>query len=315
MSNTFINDVNEGLSKPNKSLSSKYFYDKIGDAIFVEIMNMPEYYLTNAEMDIFKNQTQGIITSLELNPQIPFELIELGAGDGTKTKHLLKKLDENGYDFKYFPIDISQNALDQLERSLNTELPNINVSKQQGDYFDILASLKATNTQKVVLFLGSNIGNLTDDSAKQFITELSNVLNTNDKVLLGVDLIKPESIVLPAYNDSQGITKRFNLNLLSRINKELKANFDIKAFNHIPEYTENEGIARSYLVSTKAQSVTIDELNKTFTFYEGEKIHTETSRKYNDTILNNILENSNLEVVTKLMDSNLYFADYILKKR
>ena len=129
-----------------------------------------------------------------------------------------------------------------------------------------------------------------------------------------MDLIKSKDIVLPAYNDETGVTKAFNLNLLSRINNELDANFNIESFSHQPEYTETEGIARSFIVSNKDQMVTIGALNKTFHFEKNEKIHTEISRKYNDAILNNILENSQLKIVTKLLDSKSYFADYILIK-
>ncbi|AXO79488.1 L-histidine N(alpha)-methyltransferase [Olleya aquimaris] len=314
MNNTFLNDVDKGLSSTPKYLLSKYFYDKIGDALFVDIMNMPEYYLTRAEFDIFKNQTQNLIETLKLRKDTFFELIELGAGDGTKTKQLLKALDTANYNFNYVPIDISQNALDQLKSSINSELPNINTTPKQGDYFNVLSSLKQSNHPKVILFLGSNIGNLNDILAQDFLTKLADSLQANDKVCIGLDLIKSEKIVLPAYNDSQGITRRFNLNLLERINKEFDANFDIDTFKHQPEYTEDEGIARSYLVSTKSQTVTIKALNKSFHFMEGERIHTETSRKYNDAILNGFLKKTSLKVIDKLMDSNQYFADYILNK-
>lgn len=315
MNNNFLNDVDKGLSNTPKYLLSKYFYDKKGDALFVDIMNMPEYYLTRAEFDIFKNQTQNIIKALQLNKNTFFELIELGAGDGTKTKELLKVLDTENYDFNYVPIDISQNALDQLKQSVNKELPNVKTTTKQGDYFNVLASLKQSNHPKIILFLGSNLGNLSDVQAEDFLSKLSDSLRPNDKVLLGLDLIKSRDIVLPAYNDSQGITKRFNLNLLDRINNELGADFDTNAFIHQPEYTEEEGIARSYIVSTTNQNVTVKSLNKTFHFMEGERVHTETSRKYNDTILDSYLKNTSLQVIDKLMDSNTYFADYILDKK
>lgn len=310
----FKTDINEGLSKPSKTLPSKYFYDKIGDALFVKIMNLPEYYLTKAEFDIFKNQTKNIISALGIKPDAYFELIELGAGDGTKTKELLKVLLDENYQFEYLPIDISKNALHKLETNLNEELPSLKVSKKQGDYFSVLDSLKTSKHPKIVLFLGSNIGNMEDERAKQFILNLSKTLHTNDKILLGVDLIKSKDIVLPAYNDKTGVTKAFNLNLLNRINKELDANFNIDDFSHQPEYIEKEGIARSYIVSNKDQDVTIGALNKTFQFKKEEKIHTEISRKYNDAVLNSILENSDLKIVTKLLDSKAYFADYIIIK-
>lgn len=315
MNKNFQNDIDLGLSALNKTLPSKYFYDEIGDALFVEIMNMPEYYLTNAEFDIFKNQNQQLIKALKLENNNFFELVELGAGDGTKTKQLLKALDDQNYNFKYAPIDISENALIQLKASVNNELPRIQIHPRQGDYFNVLADLKTSAQPIIVLFLGSNIGNLTDARAKEFIQKLDDNLKTGDKVVLGVDLIKPKSVVLPAYNDAQGITKRFNLNLLTRINKELGADFDIDTFEHQPEYNEEEGIARSFLVSTKDQIVSIKSLDKTFTFKKGEKIHMETSRKYNDLILSEILDGSSLIISDRLTDSQQLFADYILEKR
>ncbi|MBQ0767704.1 MAG: L-histidine N(alpha)-methyltransferase [Bizionia sp.] len=314
MKDTFKDDINSGLSADKKSLPSKYFYDKIGDALFVKIMNLPEYYLTRAEFDIFKNQTHDIIDALKIKPDTYFELIELGAGDGTKTKELLKVLSNKNYAFQYVPIDISLNSLEQLDSRLSVELPTVKVAKKQGDYFRVLESLKKSQHPKVVLFLGSNIGNLTDVEAERFIINLSEALNTNDKVLLGVDLIKPAHIVLPAYNDSVGVTKAFNFNLLHRINSELDANFNIDQFSHTPEYSETTGIAKSYIVSDKDQNVTIGALNKTFQFKAGEKIHTETSRKYNDAVLASILKNSALSITAKLLDSKKYFADYILEK-
>lgn len=311
---SFKKDVDLGLSAGLKNLSSKYFYDKKGDALFVEIMNMPEYYLTNAEYDIFKNRTQDLISALKIDKTTDFDLIELGAGNGTKTKELLKVLDYHDYKFTFLPVDISKNALSQLEKSIKKELPTIKVHTMQGDYFNVLEDIKTYHKPKILLFLGSNIGNLNDAKASDFLQKLGGALNKNDKVILGVDLIKPEHIVLPAYNDAQGITKRFNLNLLERINRELNANFDLNSFSHHPEYNENEGIARSYLLSTKKQDVKIGALDKVFKFQKGERIHTETSRKYNESVLDDILKNSNLKIIDKLTDSKNYFADFILEK-
>lgn len=314
MTNTFKIDVERGLESQPRTLPSKYFYDKIGDALFVEIMNLPEYYLTRCEMDIFQNKTSELISSLDLTSDSYFELIELGAGDGTKTKELLRSLDSQNYQFEYFPIDISSNALELLEKNLNEELPNVAVQSRQGDYFEVLASLKKSKKPKVVLFLGSNIGNMMDDLASQFIYNLGANLQEGDKLVLGVDLIKSKEIVLPAYNDSKGITAQFNRNLLERINSELDANFDLNQFIHLPEYDESEGIAKSFIVSTEDQTVEIKSLGKSFHFLKGEKIHTEISRKYNDILIEKIIANTDFKVETKILDSKSYFADYILKR-
>ncbi|GAA3783535.1 L-histidine N(alpha)-methyltransferase [Corallibacter vietnamensis] len=314
MTNTFKEDVRKGLEQPQKTLPSKYFYDKKGDALFVEIMNLPEYYLTRCELEIFKNKTNALIKALQLKTNTHFELIELGAGDGLKTKHLLKALKDQHFNFEYIPIDISANALQLLQQDLNKTLPDIAVTPKQGDYFEVLASLKHNNNPKVILFLGSNIGNMEDAIAQQFIYNLGANLQKNDMLLLGVDLIKPEEIVLPAYNDSKGITAQFNLNILERINNELEANFNLDYFEHLPKYDAVKGIAESYILSTKAQTVTIKAMNATFDFDEGEKIHTEISRKYNDKLIHNVIANTDFTIEDKILDSKAYFADYILKR-
>ena len=311
---TFRNDVEKGLLSNPKTLSSKYFYDKKGDALFVEIMNLPEYYLTRSELDIFKNKTADLIDSFKMQVDSYFELIELGAGDGLKTKELLKSLTTQNYNFEYFPIDISSNALGQLKQDLNTEIPNLSVKTQQGDYFEVLDSLKKSKQPKVILFLGSNIGNMTDDQAAKFIYKLGANLNPGDKLLLGVDLIKSKEIVLPAYDDSKGITAAFNLNLLDRINNELGGDFNLNQFEHQPEYDETEGIAKSYIVSAENQIVSIKSIGTSFSFTKGEKIHTEISRKYNDELIQQIIANTDFSIDTKIMDSKAYFADYILTR-
>lgn len=315
MIDTFKYDVDKGLSLNPKRLPSKYFYDQKGDALFVKIMNMPEYYLTRCELDIFKNKTQQLIEALNLKPKQYFELIELGAGDGLKTKELLKRLESQNFNFDYFPIDISSNILNHLKEDLELTLPKVSVKPRQGDYFDVLETFKQNKNPKVILFLGSNIGNMSDAQASQFIYNLGRNLQKGDTLLLGVDLIKPKEIVLPAYNDQQGITAAFNLNLLHRINKELGGSFNLKQFIHQPEYNEQEGIAKSYIVSTTKQTVEIKAIGKHFDFLEGEKIHTEISRKYNDKLIQKIISPTDFRLKTKIMDSKSYFADYILTKQ
>ena len=313
MIDQFKKDIIEGLSKQNKTLPSKYFYDKKGDKLFQQIMAMPEYYLTNAEMDIFQNKTLELIQALKVDKNTHFELIELGAGDGTKTIHLLRALIQNEYDFKYLPVDISQNALDGLETMLGEQLPELNLETKQGDYFEKLNDLKQSNHPKIVLVLGSNIGNLLDHQATKFIYNLGKYLSQGDRIILGVDLIKGKEIVLPAYNDAQGITAEFNLNLLDRINCELGANFNRNQFVHQPDYDEVEGIAKSYLVSLIDQKVNLN--GNSFSFVKGEKIHTEISRKYNDQILNEILSETDIKLVDKITDQQNLFADYILERQ
>lgn len=308
----FAKDVKEGLSKSPKVLSSKYFYDKKGDELFQKIMALPEYYLTRAEFEIFSKKTDQLIDSFNVKKDEYFELIELGAGDGTKTVELLTLLQAENYKYDYFPIDISTNALDGLESMLSDRLPNLNVKKRQGDYFGVLSSFKESRNKKVVLFMGSNIGNMNDEKATNFIYKLGTNLSAGDILLIGVDQIKSKDIVLPAYNDSTGITRDFNLNLLERINRELGADFKIDNWSHSPEYSEQTGYAKSFIKSEIDQTVTIEAVEESFTFYEGEKIHTEISRKYNDEILQNIIGGTDFRLYNKLTDSKGWFADYVL---
>lgn len=314
MTDQFKTEIIEGLSKAQKTLPSKYFYDAKGDKLFQQIMAMPEYYLTRAEFEIFTNQAADIVSSFEIETKNAFEIIELGAGDGTKTLKLLEECLRLSDQFQYKPIDISTHALQGLVAMLHQKLPNLTVSPQQGTYFDVLQDLSVSPNPKIVLFLGSNLGNLEDSAAARFMRNLSDCLSPGDKVLLGLDLIKPAHIVLPAYNDEQGITREFNLNLLDRINQELGGNFNRSQFEHAPEYDEKEGIAKSYIRSKIDQTVSLTDCEKTFFFKSGERINTEISRKYNDDIIATIIAETDLRIQSKFVDSQHYFADYLLTK-
>ena len=313
--NTFLEDINIGLSSEKKFISSHFFYDNIGDELFQRIMNLPEYYLTNCELEIFRDQSENIISSFDITKNQEFELIELGAGDGKKTQYLLDNLLKSDYCFKYIPVDISQNSLNVISDRLTNLFPDLDIEAKQGEYFKVLDELFKSKKPKVILFIGSNLGNLNDEVAHDFLHKLALHLKPNEKLLLGLDLIKSQDIVLPAYNDAAGVTRDFNLNLLKRINEDLGADFILENFEHQPEYTEEEGVAKSYLVSKKKQSVYIKDLDKTFKFDENEKIHTEISRKYNDEILSDLLKDSSLKISDKFLDSKKYFADYILTKK
>ncbi len=308
----FKEEVDRGLSCTPKRLPSKYFYDERGDALFIAITRMPEYYLTRAEFEILSQKTQCITQALGLQKGKYFELVELGAGHGSKTKALIRAWHRAAYRFTYLPIDISPCALDGLIAGLSRELPGVSIRAQCGDYFEILDSLRGDRHPKVVLFLGSNMGNMPDEQAAEFVHELGARLKPGDSLLLGLDLIKDAAIVLPAYRG--GITRDFNLNLLLRINRELVGDFDVKAFEHRVEYDVREGIVKSYLESTRPQEVRISKIGKRFFFEKGERIHTEISRKYDDRILARIIADSGFRIVDKLMDGQGWFADYVLKR-
>ena len=202
---TFAQDVAKGLSQEQYSIPSKYFYDEIGDGLFMEIMRLPEYYLTRAEMDIFSNQQSEIVKALGIQLGSDYQIIELGAGDGTKTMELLNYLEQGGHRFDYLPVDISAHALDVLERRFQQHIPNVKVQKMVGDYFKVLEDLQFSAKPKIVLFLGSNLGNMLDREASAFLSQLSKCLNQGDKVLIGLDMIKNADVVLPAYDDKKAL--------------------------------------------------------------------------------------------------------------
>lgn len=314
MSDEFANDVAEGLSATPKTLPSKYFYDAAGDDLFIQIMDLPEYYLTRAEMEIFREQTEPLIEALGQAPEEPFELIELGAGDGQKTFHLLKALLSADYEFTYVPVDISANVLKHLKTYLADKLPELKIRTEQGDYFKRLKGLQETDLPRVILYLGSNLGNLTDDKSKAFMEKLSRRLAPGDRLILGVDKKKSADIVLPAYNDAAGVTAAFNLNLLTRINRELGGEFDLAQFRHAPEYDEENGVAISYIESMADQTVKIGALDKSVYFAKNEKIRVEISRKYDLPIIHKIIADTPFEIETVFRDSQDFYLDIVLLK-
>ena len=303
------------MSAAQKYIPSSYFYDAKGDALFQKIMHLPEYYLTAAEFEILKYQSAEIIRSAAF--QEPLDLIELGAGDGTKTKLLLRELMEQGVDFTYYPVDISKNALWLLEKGLRYELGlELKMEPIVGDYFDVLEAhpLKGRRNQRFTLFLGSTIGNFDRDGGNQFLYRLAESMRPKDLLMLGFDLKKDPHAIAAAYNDSQGVTRDFNLNLLQRMNTELDADFDVSAFSHYPLYDPEDGAAKSYLVSHKKQSVFVGGLGRYFDFEAGEVIFTEISRKFAEGDIEKLASYAGLKIKDSFYDSRHYFTDVLMRK-
>ena len=305
----FALDIKSGLLAKPKTISSKYFYDKAGDKIFQSIMNMKEYYLTTSEFEIFSMQKEEILNQI-VKAGSSFNLIEFGAGDGYKTKVLMEYFLSRNAEFKYVPIDISKNALDSLENDLETNQPKLQVECLEGEYFTALQRLnKLEGTRKVILFLGSNIGNFTNQQAINFLSKLRENVSHGDQVLIGFDLKKDPRVIQDAYDDSSGITKAFNLNLLSRINRELGADFNIANFDHFPLYDPLTGLTKSYLISKTEQTVQIDRLELNVKFKAWEVIHTEISQKFDMAMINHLAEQAGFNVVHNFFDSKSYYVD------
>jgi dimethylhistidine N-methyltransferase len=302
----FAHDVLKGLSQQHKSIPCKYIYDEKGSELFCKIMELPEYYLTDCEknaLDIHKDVICDVIGHGHSN------LIELGAGDGMKTKILLKHLLERDLDFQYCPIDISESAIVNLSHFLNREYPGLKIKGLITDYFQGLTWLSQQNSfQNIVLFLGSSIGNFSPHEAMDFLKHLRKSINKDDYLLIGFDLKKDTNTIVRAYNDAQGITEQFNINILSRINRELDGEFNLNFFRYYSTWEESSSAIKSYLISTCNQKVKIKNLNTSFTFNDGEVIHTESSYKFTTDQCSAMADDAGFEIIENFFDDRNYFV-------
>ncbi|MCB1025237.1 MAG: L-histidine N(alpha)-methyltransferase [Acidobacteria bacterium] len=307
--NSFAEDILEGLSDEPKRLSSKYFYDDEGSRLFQQIMKLPEYYLTRSEYEIFSRQTKDIFDAFEVEKG-EFDLVELGAGDGTKTSLLVDYFLDHRAKFRYVPIDISSEALNFLTEKFHKEFPALDMKTERGDYFKTLETFQEKfDRRKIILFLGSNIGNFSAENARGFFSRIREVMNDDDLILIGFDLHKNPKTILNAYDDSQGVTAKFNLNLLKRINRELDADFNIEEFSHYASYHPTECAARSYLISQKEQTVNIKALHKRFEFKMWEPIYMEVSQKYNLQMIEDLADSSGFKIAKNFFDENHFYTN------
>ncbi len=313
MDQRFARDIKKGLSSNPKFIPSKYFYDQEGDRLFQEIMRMEEYYLTDCELEILK-ANQARLEKLFSTGRPFFHMIEFGAGDGLKTRILLKYLSGAGISFEYNPVDISRSVLRQLEQSFLKEIPGLQMEGVHGEYFEAMDILKEKDGfHKVILFLGSNIGNFTEQESVDFLRALAERMTPGDLMMIGIDLKKDPLVIMNAYNDRKGLTRRFNLNLLARINRELNGDFDLGGFDHYQSYDPVSGVAKSYLISIRKQTVRLKSLDLPVHFDLFEPVQTEISRKYDDGMIKKIAGEGGFEIVEWLMDTKGYFADLIMR--
>jgi len=304
---TMLEEVIEGLRKDQKSLPSKYFYDQRGSQLFEEITELDEYYPTRTEMSIMQNNMPDIIRTLGSD----IMLAELGSGSSKKTRLLLDHL---SCITSYVPIEISEQYLAKVVQNLNREYPDLQINPVCTDYttpFQLPSISKAYNNI-VFFYPGSTIGNFEPPQAKGFLGNLSALLDSGDRMLMGVDLKKDISVLEAAYNDRQGVTAQFNKNILRHINRKLDANFNLSNFRHKAFYNEEKGRIEMHLISSLNQTVTIE--GQVFSFEKGESIHTENSYKYNITEFENLVsEWFSMEKIWT--DTNDYFSLQYLQKK
>jgi len=305
----FALDVLVGLSEMNKRLPSKYLYDAEGSRLFTEITRLKEYYPTQCEKETLEKNKDRIVSQIG---DEPFNLIEFGSGDGQKTSLLLDHFLKMDLDFQYVPIDISRSAMIELCDELDRRFPLIQVEAIVSEYFSGIKWLNNRSERKnLVLFLGSNIGNFSHAEARVFLRNLWSCLNSGDLVLIGFDLKKDIELLLRAYNDCEGVTAKFNLNMLARINRELGGQFDLSKFRHFGTYDVFSGAMESYLVSLEKQEVFIEEIGRSFSFGPWEPIHVEYSYKYLQSDIDNLARETGFVVREHLHDSKKYFIDSI----
>jgi dimethylhistidine N-methyltransferase len=306
----FAVDMLMGLSEHPKRLSSRHIYDDEGSRLFSAICDLEEYYPTRCEAEIFEKNKNAI---LELVGGKPMNLVDLGAGDGRKTRILVDHFLEKGVDFRYVPIDISEGAMRACVGAFKKERENLTVEGLVSEYFEGISWLGATEPQRtnLVLFLGSNIGNFNKAQARTMLRQLWNASKHGDTLLIGFDLKKDIDLLLNAYNDKAGITASFNKNLLARANRELGANFRLDAFRHFATYNVFSGAMESYLVSLEAQTVAIDALKTSFSFKPWEPIHTEYSYKYLLTDIEDLALSTGYSIAAQFFDEKRWFVDSV----
>ncbi len=303
LQDTFAQDVAQGLTAPRKSLPAKYFYDEHGSQIYERICALPEYYLYRAERDILALYAAEIVAEIGHLP-----LVELGSGSAAKTRYLLTEYERAGRPFLYCPVDISRSMLQETAERLIEAYTHVTVLAMHADFTgnpEVMQALPITH--KAVGCFGSSLGNLTRQESADFLQRLAATMGPEDVFLLGIDLKKSTQLLIPAYDDAQGVTAAFNLNLLRRINRELGGNFALQNFDHIALYNETHGRIEMHLRSRKAQEVTIAKTEQVVTLAAGETIHTENSYKYDIDDVRALGWQANLRLHRTWFDSQRHF--------
>ena len=297
------------LKNKKKSLPTQYLYDDLGSKLFEEICETEEYYLTRTEKKILEVNASDIV-----NEVLPSEIFEFGSGSSKKTKTLIAKVLKRNKKLTYFSFDISIKALKMSYDELNKISKSLHVQLIKGDFNNDMKRIKKSKKNRLYLFLGSTLGNFNNKIAINFLDNIANLMNKEDSFLLGVDKVKDEKIINSAYNDSKGITKKFNKNILNVINKEYSFNFNEKNFLHNAKFNSEKSQIEMYLESTVDHSIKLPN-NEKLNIGKGEKILTEISRKFSEDTLKNLFNKTNLEIKKSYTDNKKYFSLYLLKSK
>jgi L-histidine N-alpha-methyltransferase len=303
--NNFSEDVKTGLTSESKYLPFVYFYDHIGSQLFEKICELPEYYLTRAETDILETNADDIASQFSEETV----LVELGSGSSTKTRILIEAFLERQSLAHYTPIDVSHQMLEESSYSLLEAYPDLEINAIAARYNEGVGHLNIRKDQQyLITWLGSSIGNFDRSEVTAFLRHIQKIMHSNDRFLVGIDLQKDKSIIEKAYNDAQGVTAEFNLNLLTHVNRELGGDFVLENFDHKAIYNDEVGRIEMYLISNIDQKVFISELNLEVSFAANETIHTENSFKYSLDNIDTLAEETGLYIEQQWFDTERLFS-------
>ncbi|MCG8325969.1 MAG: L-histidine N(alpha)-methyltransferase [Thiotrichales bacterium] len=299
-------DVKQGLLNKPRSLPPKYFYDARGSQLFDQICDTSEYYPTRTEAALLDQHGTDIIDATR-----PDEIIELGSGSSQKTRYLFDACEDQAHICSYAPFDVCESMLCESATIINMEYDWLQVNPMVGDYNAGLDNLPKSTGRRLFVFLGGTIGNFDRGDARRFLDELRSCMQAGDHLLLGVDRIKDSEVLNAAYNDAQGITAQFNLNVLNVINRELEADFNLSDFEHLARFNNETRQIEMYLVSRIEQTISIEHLNEKITLLQGEKILTEISCKYDTTEIESLLNECGLGIRQHYEPENRYFSLFL----
>jgi L-histidine N-alpha-methyltransferase len=299
----------EGLTASPKWLPAKLFYDGAGSELFEKITELPEYYLTRTERSIFENFGPEMLGAAGSS----LTLVELGAGTAAKTSILIEELLRRQSRAMFYPIDVSPSALQEAATQLGRQFPQLRVNPIIADYTGGVEALNRISGRKLVLYIGSSIGNFEPDNSIRVLRRVRRTLRAGDALLLGADFAKSPKILVPAYDDAQGVTAAFNKNVLARLNRELEANFDLDTFRHVALWNRRCSRMEMHLESTITQTVFIPALDLDLAFAKGERIHTENSYKYTPGMIESILRESGFHLEQSWHDRQKWFGVHLAR--